>query len=111
MVASSFVSVMLSGISTLSDAILLPSISGFISSVGDGIFVGFGVCVGTVDGAGVCVTVGFGVFVGALVADGAGVGVCVGPVSATVTSPLQTDAELQLGVYRPTLNKYSPGPL
>lgn len=41
---------------------------------------------------------------------GVEVGVGVGPVIASVDSCDQTDGELQLGVYLPTLNKYSPGP-
>jgi hypothetical protein len=67
----------------------------------------FGVGVGCNVGFGVTAWVGVGVGVSV----GAGVGVGVEPVIATVSSVDQTDAELQLGVYLPTLNRYSPGPL
>jgi hypothetical protein len=74
-----------------------------VISVGDNFKIGVGVTVGL----GVAVAVGVGV--DTLV--GLEVGVGVGPVMAIVDSCDQTEAELQLGVYLPTLNRYSPGPL
>jgi hypothetical protein len=82
-------------------------------STGDG----FTVTVTLLVGVGVFVTVGFGVFVcvgefvGVTVFVGACVGVGDGPVIATATSVDHTDGELQLDVYLPILNIYSPGPL
>ena len=73
---------------------------GFSVGEGVGVLVGVGVRVGM--GVGVDVHVGCGVGVGVFV--GSGVGVGVGPVMAIVVSELQV-GELQLEVYRPTLNK------
>lgn len=76
------------------------------SFFGVGVFVGFlvgvGVLVGTFVGMGVFVEVGGEV--------GEVVEVGVGPVIAIVVSLDHTEGELQLAVYLPTLNKYSPGP-
>ena len=99
------------GLATTERVSSLPSISGVslsserIKPTRTGAFVGVGSeTVGDDDsGTGVAVFSGFGVCVGA--------GVTVGPVSTIGISSDQTDAELQLGVYRPTLNRYSPGPL
>lgn len=66
-----------------------------------------GFTVGFIEGEGV----GLGVGVGVEVEVGKGEGEGVGPVIAIVVSVDQTDGEPQLGVYLPTLNKYSPGPL
>jgi len=75
-----------------------------------GVTVGARVGVGVREGVRVHVDVGIGVVVFVGVAVGTGVDVGVGPVIAMVASVDQTEAELQLGVYLPTLNKYSPGP-
>lgn len=86
----------------------IPSIAGTSSpvgySVGPKVAEGTGDAVTVGTGTPVPVAVGFGDDVGF------GVGVIVGPVIATVTSWLQTEALEQLGVYLPTLNRYSPGP-
>ena len=71
----------------------------------EGVGFGVGVVVNFGVGVGVAAVVGVGVLVGA----GVGVGVGVGPVMEIVASVDQTEAEGQLGVYLPTLNKYSPG--
>ncbi len=65
-----------------------------------GVFVGLNV--------GVDVSIGAGVLVEATV--GAGLKVGVGPVMAIVVSE-DHNGEPQLEVYRPTLKRYSPGPL
>ena len=91
------------GVSISAPSLLTPSTSSSVgesssASVGESFGVGVGV------GFGVGVLVGTGVFVGP------GVGVGVGPVSVIVDSVDQS-GEPQLGVYLPTLNRYSPGPL
>lgn len=87
-------------------SVTMTSVRGNVGT-GVGVFVGVGVLVGVgtfvgiavaVGGTGVAVGLGVGVFVGL------GVGVGDGPVSVIVVSCDQT-GELQLVVYRPTLNK------
>lgn len=70
-----------------------------------------GLSVGLTVGLTVGEAVGFGVCVGvdAGVGEGVGDGAGVGPVIA-ITDSCDQSGEPQLAVYRPTLNKYSPGP-
>lgn len=70
-----------------------------------GVMMAVGVLLGILIGV-LVGTKGVGVFDGV----GAGVGVWVGPVIAIVFSPDHVGL-LQLPVYRPTLKRYSPGPL